>query len=91
MTNRLYYTEPYRTDFDATVVAVRMVEGSERATDTKSLAEELGWDARRINSAICYLQQTGAIEQRHALANKPWRAVHLIRTDQTLRFARSRS
>ncbi|MEO6710490.1 MAG: toll/interleukin-1 receptor domain-containing protein [Planctomycetota bacterium] len=82
---------PFDPSEDATVVAVRMVEGSERATDTKSLAEGLGWDARRMNSAICYLQQAGAIEQRHALANKPWRAVHLLRTDQTLRFARSRS
>jgi hypothetical protein len=68
-----------------------MLEGTERATETRALAAELGWDARRMNSAICYLQHAGVIEQRHALANKPWRAVHLIRTDQTLRFARSRS
>lgn len=27
MTNRLYYTEPYRTEFDATVVAVETVDG----------------------------------------------------------------
>jgi len=27
MTNRLYYTEPYRTDFDGTVVAVDTVDG----------------------------------------------------------------
>ena len=28
MTNRLYYTEPYRTEFDATVVAVETVTGA---------------------------------------------------------------
>lgn len=82
---------PLNPSDDATAVAVRMVEGSERVTDTRALAENLGWEPRRMNCAICYLQQVGAIEQRHALANKPWRAVQLIRTDETLRFARSRS
>lgn len=82
---------PFDPSEDATAVTVRMIEGSERVTDTKVLAEDLGWDPRRMNCAICYLQQVGAIEQRHALANKPWRAVQLIRTDETLRFARSRS
>ena len=32
MTNRLYYTEPYRTEFDATVVAVDTVEGRSHVT-----------------------------------------------------------
>jgi alanyl-tRNA synthetase len=32
MTNRLYYTEPYRTDFDATVVAVDAVDGRTHVT-----------------------------------------------------------
>lgn len=82
---------PFDPSEDATAVAVRLVGESERVTDTMALAENLGWDPRRLNCAVCYLQQAGAIEQRHALANKPWRAVQLIRTDETLRFARSRS
>ena len=32
MTNRLYYTEPYRADFDATVVAVDAVDGRTHVT-----------------------------------------------------------
>ena len=32
MTNRIYYTEPYRTDFDATVVAVDTVDGRPHVT-----------------------------------------------------------
>ena len=32
MTNRLYYTEPYRTEFDATVVAVDIVDGRTHVT-----------------------------------------------------------
>ncbi|MGN8001503.1 toll/interleukin-1 receptor domain-containing protein [Sphingomonas sp. 22176] len=80
---------PFDPSADATAVAVRMVEGTERVTDTMALANDLGWDPRRMNCAICYLQQVGAIEQRHALANRPWRAVQLIRTDETLRLARS--
>lgn len=76
---------------DAAVVAKRMLDGPGRLTDTRTLADELGWAARRMNSAICYLAGAGAIEQRHALANRPWRAVQLVRTDRTLRFARDRS
>ena len=32
MTNRIYYTEPYRTEFDATVVAVDTVDGRAHVT-----------------------------------------------------------
>lgn len=32
MSNRLYYTEPYRTDFDATVVAVDVIDGRTHVT-----------------------------------------------------------
>ena len=32
MTNRLYYTEPYRTEFDATVVAVGVIDGRTHVT-----------------------------------------------------------
>ncbi len=82
---------PFSPSDDATVVANRMLEGSEVATMTQALAEELGWAPRRMNSAIGYMLAAGVIEARHALASRPWSAIHLIRTDQTLRFARSRS
>jgi len=32
MTNRIYYTEPYRTEFDATVVAVETIDGRGHVT-----------------------------------------------------------
>ncbi|GGE06180.1 hypothetical protein GCM10011515_27090 [Tsuneonella deserti] len=82
---------PFSPQEDAAIVANRMLEGTERAYETKLLAEELGWEPRRMNSAICYLQRAGAIKDRQALAGGPWRAVQLIRTDETLRFARSRA
>lgn len=76
---------------DAVIVANRMMEGADRAIDTRLIAEELGWEPRRMNSAICYLERAGVIRERHALASAPWRAVQLIRTDETLRFVRSRA
>jgi TIR domain len=82
---------PFSPKEDAVAAASRMMEGTERAFDTKPLAEELGWEPRRMNSAICYLQRAGAIRERHALAGGPWRAVQLIRTDETLRFVRNRA
>ena len=74
---------------DAIVLANRMVTSGERAFDTAQLAEGLGWEPRRTNSAICYLERAGAIKSRTTLASAPWRAVQLIRTDDTLRFARN--
>lgn len=79
---------PFSPSADARTLANRMVVGEDRAVDTKLLAEELGWEPRRINSAICYLERAGAIHTRHALASAPWRSVQLVRSDQTLRFAR---
>lgn len=79
---------PFSPLADARTLANRMMVGADRATDTKLLAQELGWEPRRINSAICYLERAGAIQSRHALASAPWRSVQLVRTDQTLRFAR---
>ena len=82
---------PFSPAEDARAVANRLVSRGERSVDTDALAEELGWEPRRMNSAICYLQRAGAIEARHALASAPWRAVQLIAGDRTLRFARSHS
>ena len=80
---------PFSPSLDARVIANHMVTGEDRAIDTKLLADELEWAPRRMNSAICYLERVGAIRGRHALASAPWRAVQLVRTDDTLRFARN--
>lgn len=80
---------PFNPKDDAGVLANRIMNGETRSVQTKQLAEELGWEPRRINSAICYLERAGAIETWTALASAPWRAVKLLRTDETLRFARN--
>lgn len=82
---------PFSPKEDAAVLANRIMNGDDRAVQTKLLAEQLGWEPRRINSAICYLERAGAIKTWTALASAPWRAVQLLRTDETLRFARNRA
>ena len=69
--------------------AVARLTGGERAVDTRQSAETLGWEPRRMNSAICYLERVGAIKARHALASGPWRAEQLVRADEPLRLAPS--
>lgn len=71
---------------DAIVVANRMIEGNSDVFNTEFLAIELGWEPRRMNSAICCLLRAGAIKERYALASAPWRAVQLVRDDKTRRF-----
>lgn len=80
---------PFSPKADAGVLANRIMNGDDRSVETKLLAEQLGWEPRRINSAICYLERAGAIKTFTALASAPWRAVQLLRTDETLRFARN--
>lgn len=80
---------PFSPSEDARILANRLVTQQDRAVYTQHLAEQLEWEPRRMNSAICYLLRAGAIEARHALASAPWRAVQLISTDRTLRFARN--
>lgn len=80
---------PFSPRADAGVLANRIMNGAERTPDTQMLAESLGWEPRRINSAICYLERAGAIKSWTALASSPWRATNLVRGDETLRFARN--
>jgi len=80
---------PFSPRKDAIVLANRMMTGDSQTFETARVAEELGWEPRPTNSAICYLERAGAIKPLTALASDPWRAVQLIRTDNTLRFARN--
>jgi hypothetical protein len=80
---------PFSPREDARILANRLVSQLDRAIYTQHLAEQLEWEPRRMNSAISYLLRAGAIDARHALASAPWRAVQLIGTDRTLRFARN--
>jgi hypothetical protein len=80
---------PFSPAADAVTVANALVTAAARSIATKDLASELKWEPRRMNSAICFLLRVGAIETRTALASGPWRAIHLISTDRTIRFARS--
>lgn len=82
---------PFNPEEDALMIANRLIgEGVEDA-QTAQLAESLGWEPRRMNSAICYLERAGVIGARHSLASEPWRAVYLTAGDETLRFVRSRA
>ena len=82
---------PFDPEADALTIANRLIgEGVEDA-QTEQLAESLGWEPRRMNSALCYLERAGVIDARHSLAYEPWRAVYLTAGDETLRFVRSRA
>ena len=80
---------PFSPAADAVTVATALVNGTDNARKVDRLAADLDWSPRRMNSAICYLLRAGAVDTRTALASGPWRAIQLIRTDRTIRFARS--
>lgn len=82
---------PFNPEDDALMIANRLIGEGVDDAETAQLAESLGWEPRRMNSAICYLERAGVIDARHSLASEPWRAVYLTAGDETLRFVRSRA
>ena len=82
---------PFDPAQDAASIANRLISEGSEDVETEQLAKALGWEPRRMNSAICYLERAGAINARHSLASEPWRAVYLVTGDETIRFARSRA
>lgn len=82
---------PHSPRADAVAVATLMLKGPTDTVPVETLARDLGWEARRMNSAICHLGRTRAVRERNALESAPWRAIVLVRIDETLRFVRNRS
>jgi hypothetical protein len=80
---------PFSPSDDARTLANRLVTHEGRNPTSSDLAADLGWEPRRFNSAVCYLERAGAVRTFTVLKSAPWRSIQLGCTDGTLRFARN--
>jgi hypothetical protein len=60
-------------------------------TKPQLIAERYGWEARRVNPAITYLDERNVIHAAKALSTGPYVAFQVDRKDETRRFVKSRS
>ena len=77
---------------DALAVATWLVSQKIEGIDAAKLAEQFpDCSARRLNSALNYLDEAKLIQPLKAMGSGPWVMVHLRVTDRTRRFVRDQA
>ena len=81
---------PWSPEEDALRIAAGLINNPSATSDTASIAEKLGWGARRMNAALSYLLERKLIVDYQTLAND-WLCPRIAKTDETRRYVKSRS
>lgn len=85
------YWKPWNPSEDALQLAADLVNDPALPSDVGKLAEHYEWPARRINAAISFLEERGALNIQTFLGSAPFVASRVKATPQTRRFVRGRS
>ncbi|MBS1138751.1 MAG: hypothetical protein H6R13_204 [Proteobacteria bacterium] len=75
---------------DALRVASGLVNDENFPCEPSEIDAIVGWGPRRLNAAIAFLVGRSLIKDVRAMDGGPWLAVHLMKTDATRRFVKSR-
>lgn len=81
---------PWDPKDDALTLATDMLNKSDFPTSPELIAEQYGWNARRLNPAMAYLINRKLVRETSCLGCAPWLVTWLERTDETRRFIKSR-
>jgi hypothetical protein len=76
---------------DAIKLALDLVQDTSFPFQTADIAARYGWQPRRLNPALAYLINRKIILDSKRLGTMPWLTHWVQKTDETRRFARSRS
>ena len=85
------YWKPWNPADDALQLAANLVNDPDFPSEPSQVAERYGWEPRRLNPAMAFLEERGAAYISKALATGPYIGFEIRRTDATRRFVRSRS
>ncbi|GAB2655373.1 toll/interleukin-1 receptor domain-containing protein [Arenimonas aestuarii] len=85
------YWMPWNPADDALRLASELVNDPDFPKEPSRVADRYGWEPRRLNPAMAYLDERGAARITTALATGPYIGYEICRTDATRRFVRSRS
>lgn len=75
---------------DALRIATGIVGDDAFPSQPGEAAKRLGWEPRRMNPALAFLAKRGLLSDIHCLDGGPWVLSHLMKTDGTRRFVKSR-
>lgn len=76
---------------DAFKLASDMINDKNFPTRPREIGDLYGWEARRLNPAVAFLEGRRLIRSIRAMGEGDWIAVDVIKTDETRRFVKSRS
>jgi hypothetical protein len=84
------FSMPWDPKEDALVLATDLLNDTEVPTSSADIAARYGWEARRLNPALAYLDNRKLVRTRSFLGQGDWVVASIHRTDQTRRFVKSR-
>lgn len=92
---RIYRSSANRTTWtpadDALRLAANLVKDVSVPSSPDQTAHCYGWELRRLNPAMTYLDEREAVRLSKGLGNSPYFGFEIRRTGTTRRFARSRA
>jgi hypothetical protein len=84
------YWKPWVPSDDAVTVATALVNKSVKS-DPGEVAKYLGWEARRLNPALSYLESRQHVRALRNMTGSDYVMAAMMATDATRRFVKSRS
>nr|WP_284694803.1 toll/interleukin-1 receptor domain-containing protein [Geomonas sp. Red32] len=75
---------------DALALATDMLNDDKFPTSSADIAAKYGWDARRLNPALAFLENRNLVRSRSFLGQGDWVVAAIYKTDATRRFVKSR-
>lgn len=82
--------KPWDPAIDAVTLASRLLEAEHGGISIPKVAEEFGWEPRRMNPAVHYLVNRRLVDHGKELGSSPWTTLWLHRSAATRRFVRDR-
>jgi hypothetical protein len=76
---------------DALCIAADIVNSRDDGANVQTLAEQYGWEPRRMNPAVAFLDNRSLINASSDLGTHPWNRRWIMKTPATRRFVRDRS
>jgi hypothetical protein len=85
------FWKPWSPSDDAVRVAALLLnDDSGTMLAPGDLADQLGWEPRRMNPALAYLANRQLMRVSEGLSSQPWLVLYVSKTDATRRFVKSR-
>ena len=84
------FSMPWDPKEDALVLATDLLNDTKFPTSSADIAARYGWEARRLNPALAYLENRKLVRTHSFLDQGDWVVANIHQTDQTRRFVKSR-